>query len=513
MTNDKWKMEMKTTGVKPPFQTLLLLLVALLLPHDLLAQDSEERQAGRLTFEPYAYQLEGRAVAAELGRLIVKENRSNPKSNLIELAFVRLKSTASKPGPPIVYLEGGPGASAISVARYPEYLRAFQKLREAGDVILLDQRGVGFSRPNLTRLSADSLPVDFFENQANALRMIRERSREAVDYFRKQSVDLLAYNTIESANDIDDLRKALGVEKINLVGFSYGTHLGLAAVRYHGAHLNRVALIGTEGPDHTQKLPSTSQKQIETLSKLAAQDPNVAASVPDMAALLKRILGRLEAEPAVVRITDRKSNRPVDLRIGKFGLQLIIIMDLGDTSDIPVFPALFYSIDRGDYSILARFVEKRYNQFSAGIPMMTEVMDSSSGASRARKARIEREAKNTLLGNVMNLLDVGDLFGNPDLGDGYRSPIHTNVPTLFVSGTLDNNTPPFQAEEVRRHFKQSVHLIVENAGHEDMLINPQVQQVIVDYFGDYSSGHRMKDFKIALPPLRFLPIPVLTYHQ
>ena len=141
------------------------------------------------------------------------------------------------------------------------------KLREVGDVILLDQRGVGLSRPNLTRISGQSLPLDFFADEAKALSVIRERSLEAAEFFRNQGVDLRAYNTIESAHDIDDLRKALGVEKINLVGFSYGTHLGLAAIRYYGDHLNRVALMGTEGPNHTQKLPSTSQKQIEVLSR------------------------------------------------------------------------------------------------------------------------------------------------------------------------------------------------------------------------------------------------------
>lgn len=482
----------------------VLLLASGLWPGDLVvAQNSSDHKLGSLRFEPYSYQFEGRTVEAELGRLVVKENRSNPNSNLIELAFARLKSTAPNPGPPIVYLEGGPGSSAISVARYSEYMRAFMKLREVGDVILLDQRGVGFSRPNLTRLSAQSLPLDFFAKEADALRTMKERTREAAEYFRRQFVDLPAYNTIESANDIDDLRKALGVAKINIVGFSYGTHLGLAAIRYHGAYLNRVALLGTEGPNHTQKLPSTSQKQLETISKLVAKDPTVGAKVPDMVGLLKRILDRLEKQAATVRITDSRANRPVDLTIGKFGLQLILIIDLGDASDIPIIPALLYTIDKRDYSILSRFVERRYNQFSAGVPVMMGVMDSSSGATRDRIAQIKREARNTLLGNVMNFLDVGDIFGNPDLGDEYRSAIRTSVPTLFISGTLDNNTPPFQADEVRKFFKNSVHLTVENAGHEQMLVNPRVQQAMVDYF----SGRDVSNQTIALPPLRFLPIP------
>src|SRR6185503_15723328 len=132
---------------------LPLLAFVLLLPCDLLAaQNSQQRKPGSLTFSPYEYKVEGQSIEGELGRLVVKENRSAPNSNLIELAFVRLKSTAARPGPPTIYLEGGPGSSAISTARIPEYMRAFTKLREVGDVILLDQRGVGLSRPNLTRL-------------------------------------------------------------------------------------------------------------------------------------------------------------------------------------------------------------------------------------------------------------------------------------------------------------------------------------------------------------------------
>jgi pimeloyl-ACP methyl ester carboxylesterase len=77
------------------------------------------------------------------------------------------------------------------------------------------------------------------------------------------------------------------------------------------------------------------------------------------------------------------------------------------------------------------------------------------------------------------------------------------VPTLFVSGTFDNNTPPFQADEVRKHFKQSTHLIIENAGHESMLVNASVQQAIIDHL----RGRDVSHVKITLPPLKFLPIP------
>ena len=136
---------------------------------------------------------------------------------------------------------------------------------------------------------------------------------------------------------------------------------------------------------------------------------------------------------------------------------------------------------------------------------MPILMDASSGTSRKRMAKIEAEAKTALLGEMVNFPfpGVDEAVGNPDLGDKYRSPIHTSVPTLFISGTFDNNTPPFQADEVRRTFRKSTHLVIENAGHESIVVDARVQQAIVDYL----RGNDVSTTKIALPPLKFNAIP------
>ena len=469
------------------------------------AADAPKRREGEIWFEPAKMEVGGQTYEGERGHLMVRENRKRPNSNLIELVFVRLKSTSDKPGYPTVYLDGGPGSSATNIASFPEYMRAFQKLREVGDVILLDQRGVGRSKPNLTHRASESLPVDVFADRTVALRTFKERAKVAADYFRSQGVDILAYNSIESANDVDDLRKALGAEKLNLVGFSYGTHLGLACLRYHGKNLNRVVLIGTEGPDHTDKLPSTSDASIRRLSAIVAKDPELGPKMPDLTGTLKRTLDRLEKEPITITITDQRSRKPIDIKIGKIGLQFLIMRDLGDANDLPVFPLWFYTMDKGDYSILKRFAERRYNQYGAGINVMSLVMDISSGVSKARKKQIQREAGTTLLGDIVNfpLSEMGDVFGFPDLGDAYRSPLRTNVPTLFFSGVLDNNTQPFQAAEVRRTFKNSTHIVIDNAGHESMVVDPQVQQTMVQFL----RGEDVSKVKITLPALKFQSLP------
>ena len=470
---------------------------------NVLAQSPQaERKEGDLRFDAFQRTVAGTKVEGEMGSLVVRENRSKPDSNLIELAFVRLKSTSKNPGYPVIYLAGGPGSSGINIGGVPAYLRAFMKLREVGDVILLDQRGVGRSRPMLARAVSKPLPTDFFSNKKIFQSGFEENVRNTVEYFKKQGVDIYAYNSIESAHDIDDLRKALGAKKVNLVGFSYGTHLGLACLRYHSPNINRVVLIGTEGPDHTEKLPFTSDRSLEQLARVVAKDAVVGKKIPDMVGSLKKVLARLEKKPVTVQVMDRRTRKPVDITIGKFGLQVLIRMDLGDTNDLPIFPAWFYSMEKGDYSILKMFAEKRYNQFGRGISLMSLMMDTSSGASKERRAKIKEQAKTALLGEMVNIFDAADALGNPDLGDEYRSPVKTNVPTLFISGTFDNNTPPFQAEEVRRTFKKSEHLIVENAGHESMLVNEEIQQMFVNFLNGQNKGDR----RFALPPLKFIEI-------
>ena len=71
-----------------------------------------------MLIEPILFKSDdGQTVDAELGRVSVPENRSDPRSRWIELAFVRFKCIAPTPGPPVVYLAGGPGGSGIQPPR------------------------------------------------------------------------------------------------------------------------------------------------------------------------------------------------------------------------------------------------------------------------------------------------------------------------------------------------------------------------------------------------------------
>ena len=453
-------------------------------------------QPAAIRWEPFVLWPAPAGMQAELGRLTVPLRRARPDSGSVELAFVRLQTPGAKRAAPIVYLAGGPGTSGIAAARNPRALAALGRLAQIADVILLDQRGVGLSSPRPVCAPGAVEPQARFAATSEVVPRIVAGVRACVAEWTGKGVDVAGFTVAESAADLEDLRKALGVPKLSLLGHSYGTYLALAAIRAYGKHIERAALIGTAGPNHMRKLPFMLDAQLAKLSLLAKDDPSIGGEVPDMTALLRRVLAKLEREPMPVTITDRQRKEKLTLRIGADALRRILFLDIGDGNDFTFFPALLFTIDRGDPSILAWFVEKRHNQ-AGGPDLMVFGMRCSAGATAGRDREIALQAQTAILGNVMNAPypDVCAALPSIDAGDAFRGPIYSDLPVLFISGTLDGNTPPYQAEEVRWGMPNAMHLIVANAGHEDLEPSPDVQSVIADYFAgkDVSSRH------VALP--------------
>lgn len=480
---------------------IMLLLCFVCFVSGNVSVDAQDASAGQISIEPYKFRTyDGQEHAAELGRLWVNENRNSKSSRLIQLAIVRLKSTAAKPNAPIVFLAGGPGIPGIGLGQVPVYYNLFEKLREVSDVILLDQRGTGMSSPNL-QCPAATFPHDVFETTDKFIQAYSQFVKTCASHWQAKGVDLSAYNSNQNADDLDDLRRALGAERLSLLGWSYGTELALAAVRRHGKKLDKVVLVSTRGPDNLLKLPSSWDSQVKKLSQLAAEDSVVNKLVPDMESLMKQVFDKLKQNPVDLTITDRQTNRQISLRVGKIGLQTLIRADLSDTRAFVGLPALLYTVNQGDYSILTRRMEQLYNNF--GSSAMALATDCAAGWSAKRLERANKEAQAAIMSNV-NLQwspDICKLTGRADLGTDFRSRVRSKVPTLFLSGTLDPNAPPSQAEEVRRGFPNSVNLIVENAGHESLPI-AEVQAVIVDFFKNQNVGKRT--FALSRP--RFISV-------
>ncbi len=468
-------------------------------------RDPRSPQASRdtMTLVPHVFRFaDGHAEAAESGRLIVPENRDAPGSRTIDIAFVRFRSTSKNPGPPIFLVEGGPGLSSIDNTRNVMY-PLLPILREAGDVITFDQRGVdGHSRPALNCAESWDVPLDTVRTRESLLALARTRSRSCAQFWTSHGVDLAAYHTNASADDIDALRAAIGAEKMSLLGGSYGSHLVLATVRRHGMKVDRIIMNGVEGPDHTLKLPSNIQTHLETIGRLVAADTRMRTLIPDFVGLVRSVLARLEQAPVQAEIADPASGKPVKLLLSRFDLQMVTAWGLGSSAFIRRLPAAYYDMSKGDFTWLGQAVLALSTQpFGRA---MSFQMDCASGVSEERLARVQRETGETLLGNVADfpLLDVCDAWVKHDLGSEFRSPLKSAVPALFISGTIDGRTPVSNAEEIRAGFPNGIHIIVENAGHGDremLMAKPEVREAI----GAFLKGQPVALRNAALPPLEF----------
>ena len=189
-------------------QTLLAALLALTLSSALASAQSHA--SGDLRLEPYSFRTyDGSTHPAELGHLQVMQDRADPARGLIDLGFVRLRSTAQKPRSPIVFLPGGPGIPGTVLGAVPVYFGLLEKLQAEADVILFGQRGIGTSLPNTACPEAAAPPPDVFAKEENFRKALVARAIECAAFWRAKGASLESFSTAESAEDLEDLRRAL----------------------------------------------------------------------------------------------------------------------------------------------------------------------------------------------------------------------------------------------------------------------------------------------------------------
>lgn len=443
------------------------------------------------------YSFRPTVIAAEEGRLRVPERHTDPGGRQLEVHYVRFASTADRPGSPIVYLAGGPGGSGTWSSAGDRFA-LFQRLRAVADVIAFDQRGAWGTEPYTVCPGSWSYPLDRPPEVATLKAVLAPFLEECARHWGERA-DLSAFNTIESAEDLEALRIALGADKLTLWGISYGTHLGLAYIRAHPDRVDRAILAGVEGPDHTYKLPAPIDRVLRRVDEAIRADRRAHARVPDFLGSLEELLGQLESEPVSLQVEHPLTGETVSVTVGAEDLRQGVYSALGEREGIEELLERGLPVLQGELGALAMLALR--NRLDNRVLAMSLSMDCASGATEGRRAAIRQQEGTAILGNRNAWLEAAcPHWPVADLGDAYRSPVEASVPVLFISGSLDVRTPQENAEEVLAGFPNGRHLVIEGGSHNDdlLLSSPRIADTMVSFLRGDDPVER-----IVLPPLRF----------
>jgi pimeloyl-ACP methyl ester carboxylesterase len=392
----------------------------------------------------------------ECGYLVVLEHHDNPDGGTLRLAVAILPSRSANPEPdPVLYLEGGPGGSALEGME----LWIASPLRSRRDFILLEQRGTYYSEPNLYCVEYDEATSEHLDDLLTNdewLEIGNEASQKCIDRLTGEGVDLTAYNSVESAADVADLRTALGYDEINLYGISYGTYLAQYVMQYQPEGIRSVILDSTvpvAAPFYEQQ-PAGFQRAFDTLFAACENDPSCSAAFPDLEEDFFAFVERADAEPITIRIRDPYSGRAVRSPMRGDDVIGMVFVALYDSTIIPFLPLMMDEMAHGDTRMLATFTELYLKgmaeaKFSVGMQLAFDCQDeiSDNDYERALEAA-EAFPDMAQVDDIESLFAVCELWGDAPPEPLQDAPVTSEIPTLVMAGSFDPVTPPQGGQDV-----------------------------------------------------------------
>lgn len=438
--------------------SLLLLLPVLAFAATLaaLAQASPSgEEPRRLTLSPC--HLEGFREEVLCGILRVPENRATRTGRTIDLKVAVIPALRPESAPdPLFVFAGGPGQGARRYAPFAQ--SAFGEVRRKRDIVLIDQRGTGDSNP----LGCDfGDPLTFLETDG---------ALDTAPCLRKLKGDPRFYTTEPAMDDIDDVRAALGYEKINVWGGSYGTRAALVYARRHPERVRSVVIDGAAPFEITLPLHNAwgAQRAMDRLLADCAAEPTCRAAFPRLREELGEVLDRLERGPVRASLRHPRTGQPLELTLSRstFGSGLRGMLYSPTYSSL--IPHIVHAAAQGDFGPLAALsIETAaWSTETMSLGMTLSVL-CAEDVPRITDEQAEREVRGTYLGSseidawrrMCSAWPRGPLPADVDR----VRPLQ--VPTLILSGDLDPVTPPRWGEVMKKHFSNALHVVVPGAGH------------------------------------------------
>lgn len=369
----------------------------------------------------------------ECGSLLVPEDRSNADSPMIRLAVAIFRTSNPKPDP-LLFLDGGPGSRTLD-AWSGGLDSLVARVGRERDVVIFDQRGMGYSEPALT------CPEKVEGSSDDWLERCHDRLVAA-------GINLAAYTTRENASDAAELMRSLGYTSYNVWGGSYGSSLALTLLRDHPEGIRSVVVTALQPIQVSleELLAPMFQRSIDLIAEQCAADEACSASFPgDMRQKLYTVITRLDENPFTFDIDGQVQSLDGDLLIG--GLSQL----MKHADSLPQIPGLVEALYAEQYSIVIPYAQMLSTPPDPSAPdgafWSMRCTDSALAANPdAFEARLEA-VNPALRGRFREQyeleLDTCQMWGAHVPAEAELTPAVSDVPVLILNGEFD----PFSSPE------------------------------------------------------------------
>ncbi len=413
---------------------------------------------GKVQLQPCAWS--SSAAPALCGEYAVYEDRAARTGRQLRLPIVILPALEGQALPdPIVFLAGGPGQAATSLA--PHLAKGgLTDLRRDRDVLFVDQRGTGTNSPLACDLTGGEPGIKPFTRALFPAALLKTCAQ-------KWDADSALYSTPIAVDDLEEIRAALGYEKLNLYGISYGTRFAQVYLRRHPQRVRTLVLEGVLAMSAAIPLPFArgSQRSLERLFEACAAESACAKAFPHVREEFQAVLGRLATAPARVTLTGG-GGKPETLEISRDLLATTVRSMLYFTHRSSHLPRMIQEAHQGRFEDFARrAIEiRRFHLDALGVYLAVVCADDVAFID---PTAVERETRGTFIGDYWYRQVARACAAVPHgkVAADFHEPVRSEAPALLISGYHDPSTPPEMADETARALPNSLHVTMRHRSH------------------------------------------------
>jgi pimeloyl-ACP methyl ester carboxylesterase len=409
------------------------------------------------------------------GYLTTLENRAEPDGTTVKTFVVRTDPPDEEPLGVVLSIDNDLGASG-GMGAGPGAARTHSVVYQ------INPRGTGRSEPSLACPEVEAVAVEAAE-APSASPEARDHLLAAVgechDRLVAHGIDPAAYDTEQSAQDIEDLRQVLGVERWNLTAQGTYSRYQLEVARRWPEHVGYMFFDSPQFPGAADPDVAVTglDYAFEQLTAACAAAPACATATPDLAALLKDATARLDQEP-VTFIADvghlaTAAGRPVTVLVDGAKLLRAVRATLGgDGPDgVLLLPGTIAAAARGEVSGQLKSILGYDSLLCTGYrPLCNVDPDAafSMGVYLTTLCRDQAPFIDLAASDDNPYLAACDAWDVPAASPAVNEPVSVDIPTLVFSGQFDSFSPAPLARAAVEHLPNGYAFEIPKQTHNVM---------------------------------------------